>query len=162
MDKSNGADRSEKVHAQPKMKVLGQFMRDLSFENFAAQQERNVAEVPSIAFNVQISTKESGRDIFSVSVLLSIDAKSSKSGEPIFLLELDYGGRFLIENSSFDQLKPHLLIECPKLLFPYIRRLVEDLTGEGGFPPLKMDPIDFAEIYKRKQEQALSGPTADS
>ena len=156
MSKSNGADRAESVCPQPKMKVLGQFMRDLSFENFAAQEEKSISEVPSIAFNVQISTKESGRDIYSVSVLLNIDAKSSKNGEPIFLLELDYGGRFFIENSSFEKLRPHLLIECPKLLFPYIRRLVEDLTGEGGFPPLKMDPIDFAEIYRRKTDQATS------
>ncbi len=160
MNKSNGADPSASGNARPKVKVLNQCVRDLSFENFAAQNEKSISSVPNISFNVQISTRECGTNIYSVSVVLKVDAKSSNKEEPIFLLELDYGGRFLVENLSLGQLKPFLLIECPKLMFPYIRRLVEDLTSEGGFPPLKLDPIDFGELYSREIERAKSEATS--
>ena len=154
MNKSNGADLSSGPYIQPKVNIVAQHVRDLSFENFLAQEERNIVQAPDVKFSVEISSKEFKGNIYSVSVKLTIDAKTKKDGEPVFLLELDYEGRFLIENLGHDQLKSYLLVECPKLLFPYIRRLVDDLTSEGGFPPLKMNPIDFAEIFNRNSARA--------
>ena len=83
---------------------------------------------------------------------LHVDAKSG--GETGFVLELVYGGVFGLVNIPPDSLQALLLIECPRLLFPFARRIIADTTRDGGFPPLMLDPIDFVSLYRRRQQQA--------
>ena len=91
---------------------------------------------------------------FDVIVKLRVDSKSKNTNNVLFVLELDYGGVFQIENIPDEQLHPYLLIECPRMLFPFLRRIVSDVTRDGGFPPLNLENIDFLKLYR--QEIAVS------
>ena len=84
---------------------------------------------------------------------LRVDSKSKNTDNVLFVLELDYGGVFQIENIPDDQLHPYLLIECPRILFPFLRRIVSDITRDGGFPPLNLENIDFLKLYRQEIER---------
>ena len=84
---------------------------------------------------------------------LRVDSKSKNTDNVLFVLELDYGGVFQIENIPDDQLHPYLLIECPRMLFPFLRRIVSDITRDGGFPPLNLENIDFLKLYRQEIER---------
>ena len=151
--------------APPKMNILAQYVRDLSFENILAQKGVDGGLNPEIQVNVNIDAKKRTTDKqFDVIVKLRVDSKSKNTNNVLFVLELDYGGVFQIENIPDDQLHPYLLIECPRMLFPFLRRIVSDITRDGGFPPLNLENIDFLKLYRqeierRKQEdkKATSG-----
>lgn len=142
----------------PKMNILAQYVRDLSFENILAQKGVAGELNPEIQVNVNIDAKKRTTDKqFDVIVKLRVDSKSKNTNNVLFVLELDYGGVFQIENIPDDQLHPYLLIECPRMLFPFLRRIVSDITRDGGFPPLNLENIDFLKLYRqeiarRKQE----------
>ena len=142
----------------PKMNILAQYVRDLSFENILAQKGVDGELNPEIQVNVNIDAKKRTTDKqFDVIVKLRVDSKSKNTNNVLFVLELDYGGVFQIENIPDDQLHPYLLIECPRMLFPFLRRIVSDITRDGGFPPLNLENIDFLKLYRqeiarRKQE----------
>ncbi|MGV6849840.1 MAG: protein-export chaperone SecB [Marinibacterium sp.] len=156
-------------HQQPQvqMRVLAQFIRDLSFENAMAQKGGRAEGQPDI--NVQVNLDGKKRDAehqFEVAVKLTINAKDQKTGEPLFLMELDYGGVFHIEGIPDEQLHPFLMIECPRILFPFLRRIVSDVTRDGGYPPLNLDNIDFVSLYRaeiqRRQAAAQGGQPANT
>jgi preprotein translocase subunit SecB len=137
--------------AAPQMKVLGQFIRDLSFENIAAQKGMQGNAEPDI--NVQVGLDGKKRPVenqYDVSIKLTIEAKSKSDNAKIFVMELDYNGIFLVENVPENQLHPFLLIECPRMLFPFVRRIVSDITRDGGFPPLNLETIDFVSLYRNE------------
>ncbi|AML50863.1 MULTISPECIES: protein-export chaperone SecB [Falsihalocynthiibacter] len=148
----------------PAMQVLAQFIRDLSFENIVAQKGITSASQPDVQVQVNLDAKKRTVDKqFEVSMKLKITSNVKESGEPMFLMELDYGGIFHIDNVPEDQLHPFLLIECPRMLFPYVRRIVGDVTRDGGFPPLNLETIDFlalyrAELTRRAQAEAAASP----
>ena len=134
---------------QIKMQILAQFIKDLSFENAVAQKGVEGEVQPDIQVQVNLEAKKRGVDNqYEVITKFNITSKNKSGGEPLFLLELEYGGIFLIENVPEDQLHPFLLIECPRMLFPYIRRIVSDVTRDGGFPPLNLENIDFLALYR--------------
>ena len=134
---------------QIKMQILAQFIKDLSFENAVAQKGVEGEVQPDIQVQVNLDAKKRGVDNqYEVITKFNITSKNKSGGEPLFLLELEYGGIFLIENVPEDQLHPFLLIECPRMLFPYIRRIVSDVTRDGGFPPLNLENIDFLALYR--------------
>ena len=115
--------------APPKMNILAQYVRDLSFENILAQKGVDGELNPEIQVNVNIDAKKRTTDNqFDVIVKLRVDSKSKNTNNVLFVLELDYGGVFQIENIPDDQLHPYLLIECPRMLFPFLRRIVSDIT----------------------------------
>lgn len=162
MAEENGA-----VPPQPKMQILAQFIRDMSFENIAAQKGMGDGDnTPDIQVQVNLDAKKRSADNqYDVTTKLNVSAKTKGEGKPIFLLELDYTGVFHIENVPEDQLHPFLLIECPRMLFPFVRRIVSDVTRDGGYPPLNLETIDFLALYrneiaKRAQAQAEENPTA--
>ncbi len=106
---------------------------------------------PEIQVNVNIDAKKRTTDKqFDVIIKLRVDSKSSNTNNILFVLELDYGGIFQIENVPDDQLHPYLLIECPRMLFPFLRRIVSDVTRDGGFPPLNLENIDFLKLYRQE------------
>ena len=140
--------------APPKMNILAQYVRDLSFENILAQKGVDGGLNPEIQVNVNIDAKKRTTDKqFDVIVKLRVDSKSKNTNNVLFVLELDYGGVFQIENIPDDQLHPYLLIECPRMLFPFLRRIVSDITRDGGFPPLNLENIDFLKLYRQEVER---------
>ena len=140
--------------APPKMNILAQYVRDLSFENILAQKGVDGELNPEIQVNVNIDAKKrTTEQQFDVIVKLRVDSKSKNTNNVLFVLELDYGGVFQIENVPDDQLHPYLLIECPRMLFPFLRRIVSDITRDGGFPPLNLENIDFFKLYRQEIER---------
>ncbi|SLN24501.1 Protein-export protein SecB [Pseudoruegeria aquimaris] len=147
------AENGTKAPAQPepvKMQVLAQYIRDMSFENALAQRGVQGTPQPDVKVNVNLDAKKrSAENQYEVLTKFNIAAQNKEGGEALFLLELEYAGIFHVENVPEDQLHPYLLIECPRMLFPYIRRIVGDVTRDGGFPPLNLENIDFVAIYRQ-------------
>ena len=146
----NGAGAAQQA-AQVQMKILGQFIRDMSFENVMAQKGGTPDGQPDVSVQVNLDAKKrQPQDQYEVMVKLKIESKSKPSGEMLFVLEVDYVGIFNITNIPDDQLHPFLMIECPRMMFPFLRRIVSDVTQDGGFPPLGLDNIDFLQIYRNE------------
>ncbi len=136
---------------QVKMNVLAQYVRDMSFENILAQKGSNGQVQPDVQVQVNLDAKKRPQDHqFEIVMKLKVDSKSKEGAEQLFLLELEYAGVFHIENVPEEQLHPFLLIECPRMLFPFVRRIVSDVTRDGGFPPLNLETIDFVALYRNE------------
>lgn len=134
-----------------KMQVLAQYIRDLSFENALAQRGIQGEVVPELQVQVNLDARKRTADHqYEVVLKFRVTSKNKTGGETLFLLELDYGGVFHIENVPEAQLHPFLLIECPRLLFPFVRRIVSDITRDGGFPSVNLEVVDFLAIYKQE------------
>ncbi len=148
----------------PKMQILGQFVRDMSFENIAAQKSVNAQVQPDIQVQVALDArKREAEDQYDVIMKLKIESKTKdETPQSIFLMELEYGGIFRVENVTNDQLHPFLLIECPRMLFPFVRRIVSDVTRDGGYPPLNLDTIDFLALYRQQLAQRAATRKADA
>lgn len=135
-----------------RMQVLGQFVRDLSFENAVAQKGVQLGEVsPEIQVQVSLDARRRQADHqFEVICKYKVTARNKADQAVLFLCELDYGGIFHIEGVPDEQLHPFLMIECPRMLFPFVRRIVSDMTRDGGFAAFNMDPIDFVALYRQE------------
>jgi len=134
-------------------RVLGQYIKDLSFENpNVGKLVQEPGDNPNLQLEVNVNAKTVGKDVYESAIEFKASA-TNKAGV-IYDLELVYAGLFKIENAPPQALEPFLLINCPLLLFPFLRRLAADLTREGGFPPLLLDPIDFGSLYVRRKQQA--------
>lgn len=142
----------------PKFQVLAQYVRDMSFENIAVQKQVSATGQPDIQVKVGMDARKRNDTQYEVLVKLNIESRT-KEDEPktIFLMELDYGGMFHIENVPENQMHPFLMIECPRMLFPFIRRVVSDVTRDGGFPPLNLENIDFLSIYRNELARRAEG-----
>ena len=136
---------------QVKMNTLSQFVRDLSFENVLAQRGTGGEVQPDVSVAVNLDAKKrSVEHQYEVSVKLKITSKDKGADEPLFIMEMDYVGVFHIEGVPEDQIHPFLLIECPRMIFPFIRRIVSDVTRDGGFPALNLENIDFMQLYRNE------------
>ncbi|KPA19844.1 Protein-export protein SecB [Shimia sp. SK013] len=136
---------------QIKMNVLTQFVRDMSFENILAQKGASGNAQPDVQVQVNLDAKKRTADHqYEVAIKLNITSKNKEDDSEMFILELDYAGVFHVEGVPEDQLHPFLLIECPRILFPFVRRIVSDVTRDGGFPPLNLDNIDFVALYRQE------------
>ncbi|WP_283176752.1 protein-export chaperone SecB [Gemmobacter sp. 24YEA27] len=137
---------------QVRMQVLAQYIRDMSFENVVVQKGLAGVEVqPDVQVAVSLDArKRSVENQYDVITKFKVTSKNKTNAETLFLLELEYGGTFLIDGVPEDQLHPFLLIECPRLLFPFVRRIISDVTRDGGFPPLNIDNVDFLALYRQE------------
>jgi preprotein translocase subunit SecB len=155
----------QKQAIQPNTKVLAQFIRDLSFENILAQKGLDTNTPPDIKVKVNLDAKKrKSQNQYEVLIKLSVvsSAKTENSSESenskLFILEIEYGGIFEVTGVPEDQIHPYLMIECPRILFPYLRRIVGDVTRDGGFPPLNLEQINFLALYQneiaRRQAEA--------
>ena len=158
----------QKQAIQPNTKVLAQFIRDLSFENILAQKGLDSDTPPDIKVKVNLDAKKrKPEDQYEVLIKLSvISSTKTEATEPsddnenseLFILEIEYGGIFEVTGVPEDQIHPYLMIECPRILFPYLRRIVGDVTRDGGFPPLNLEQINFLALYQneiaRRQAEA--------
>ncbi len=157
------ANGGQELPVQPRVQILTQYIRDLSFENIAAQNGSNLQGQTAFDIQVNLDAKKLEGDTYEVINKLTITAKAEEA--QIFILEIDFAGRFNITNVPDDQIHPFLMIECPRILFPYLRRVVGDITRDGGYPPLNLDNIDYVALYRneitrRAQEQAKNQPVS--
>ena len=148
---TNGAADAAQA-PQIKMNVLAQFIRDMSFET-----------QPDVQVQVNLDARKRTPDHqFEVVMKLKVDSKAKDSGDQLFLMELEYGGVFHIENVPDEQIHPFLLIECPRMLFPFVRRIVSDVTRDGGFPPLNLENIDFVQLYRQELQRRAAAQQAQA
>uniref|UniRef100_A0A2A3JXC8 Protein-export protein SecB n=1 Tax=Alloyangia mangrovi TaxID=1779329 RepID=A0A2A3JXC8_9RHOB len=160
----NGAADAQQSPAAVKMNVLAQFVRDMSFENILAQKGVTGEVQPDVQVQVNLDAKKrSAENQYEVVLKLKVESKSKATGDMLFLLELDYAGVFNIEGVPAEQLHPFLLIECPRMLFPFVRRIVSDVTRDGGFPPLNLETIDFVALYRNEiaRRQQATAPAGE-
>ena len=143
----NGAAPAQPV--QVNSRVLAQYIRDMSFENILAQKGVSGDAQPEIQVQVNLDARKRTADNqYEVITKLNITSKTKEKGEPLFVLEIEYAGVFLVEGVPEAQMHPYLLIECPRITFPFLRRIVSDVTRDGGFPPLNLETIDFLSLYR--------------
>jgi preprotein translocase subunit SecB len=132
-----------------------QFTKDLSFEVPGAPGiYATLREQPRVdlALDVQARPIQEGENVFEVSLMIRADAKSGET--PCFIAELTYCGIFTL-NVPQEHLEPVLLVECPRLLFPFARNILADVTREGGFPPVMLNPIDFVQLWQNRRAQPV-------
>lgn len=159
------ADTAQPAQPQVRMQVLAQFIRDMSFENMVAKKGISGADVqPDIQVAVSLDARKRPVDHqYDVVSKYRCTSKNKANGETLFLLEVEYGAIFHVEGVPEEQLHPFLLIECPRLVFPFVRRIISDVTRDGGFPPLNIDTVDFVALYRQelaRRAQAAQAPTS--
>ena len=159
---TNGSsDQANEDTATGEFRVLGQYIKDLSFENPKAPMSlQNMDDKPSLNVEVNVNARKLGDDTYESTI--DFKAKATSGDEVIYNLETIYSGVFRLAGLPENMLQPMLLINCPSILFPFLRRLIADLTREGGYPPLLLDPIDFAGLYTNRMEQAETEDEATS
>ncbi len=143
---------------QARFALEAQYIKDLSFENpHAPASLVAAAQRPNINVNVEVQARPMQSDRYEVSLRITANTKGEE--DVIFILDLTYCGVFTITDTPPDLLQQLLLIECPRMLFPFARRVVADATRDGGFPPLMLNPIDFVSMYRQKAEQTKNATT---
>ena len=143
----------------PGIRVLAQFIRDLSFENPHAPDSLNIgAASPQMDVGVEMNARARPDNLFEVD--LKLTASAQREGSAVFHCELLYGGLFQIAGVTESEMELVLMTECPRFLFPFARHIVSELSSQGGFPPFMLDPIDFMGIYlaQKAQGQVIGGP----
>ena len=156
---TNGNGTPPEASAPPQLNVLAQYTKDLSFENpnapssLAPQQQQ-----PSI--NIQINVSVNNIAEHEYEVTLSIEGKAENAGKLMFSFELAYAGVFRILNVPQENLHPLVMIECPRLLFPFAREIIATSVRDGGFPPLMLDPVDFVGLYRQNMERQAAAQAA--
>ena len=137
--------------AAPGMHILGQYIKDLSFENPNAPRCLQQGEQPKLDINVNVGAQQLGEGQFEVT--LTLNAKAQRPDITMFNVELVYAGLFRITGVPNEHMHPFVMIECPRMIFPFARNILAEATRNGGFPPLLLDPIDFAQLYRQNMAQ---------
>ena len=144
----------------PQLRVLAQYVKDLSFENPGAPDTLRPGQpAPGIDLSIDVQARTISEDTYEV--VLSITANAARDDKSVvFIMELSFAGLFQLSGVNEQDREPFLLIECPRLIFPYARRILSDTTRDGNFPPLMLDPVDFAGLYRQqlaKRQAAAQG-----
>ena len=157
---TNGNGAPPGAGTPPQLNVLAQYTKDLSFENPNAPSSLTPHPTPP-QINIQINVNANNIAENDYEVAVSIEGKAENSGKVMFSFELVYAGVFRIVNVPKENLHPLVMIECPRLLFPFAREIIATTVQDGGFPPLMLDPVDFVGLYrqnmKRQATQSTSG-----
>lgn len=133
----------------PQLNVLAQYIKDLSFENPNAPRSlMPQSEQPAINIQINVNANPLSDTDYQVDIVIEGDAKTKDL--VLFKFELVYGGIFKLTNMPQDAIHPVVLIECPRLIFPFARQILANTTRDGGFPPLYLDPVDFAQLYRQR------------
>jgi preprotein translocase subunit SecB len=140
---------------QPQLSVLGQYIKDFSFENPNAPRSLAPGQTqPAINIQINVAVGQLAETDYEVS--LKLEGKADMAGTVLFAFDLMFAGLFRIQNVPQDTLQPILMIECPRLLFPFAREIVANAVRNGGFPPLLLDPVDFVSLYQQRAGQTQS------
>ena len=162
MSITNGGPAASDPQAQqgnPALSVLGQYVKDFSFENPNAPRSLAPSQTQP-AINIQINVGVSQLALTDYEVTLKLEGKAERTGTVLFAFELTFAGMFRIQNVPPEHLQPVLLIECPRLLFPFAREIVASAVRNGGFAPLLLDPVDFVSLYQQRMAQGGAQPSA--
>jgi preprotein translocase subunit SecB len=156
----NGAAAGGGAITGPALNALGQYTKDFSFENPNAPASLGPQQnAPSINIQVNVNAKQLAETDFEIE--LKLDGGAGEGAGTLFKFDLTYCGIFRAINIPQEQMAPVIMIECPRLLFPFARQIIADAVRNGGFPPLYIDPIDFGALYQqRMQQQAGAAPVA--
>jgi preprotein translocase subunit SecB len=151
---NGGTTPSQDMEPQmPVVQIISQYIKDLSFENPSLGVN---VQRPQIDFTVDLQARRM-QENGPYEVVIKMRVTAQQEEKTIFLLEIAYGGIFILDKIPEEMLQPMLLIECPRLLFPFMRRIVSDLVSDGGLPPLMIEPIDFAALYRSKMLEGAGG-----
>lgn len=155
----NGADPQQPTLGDnlPQVGVVAQYVKDLSFENPNAPAVYQWQSQPQMDVQFNIGASQVGQDVHEVSLKIDITAKATEG--TAFKIELVYAGLFALRNIPTEQMQPFMLAEAPRILFPFARRIIADATLDAGFPPLLLDPIDFAGLYMQRAAQQQAEET---
>jgi len=140
------------TNSGPVIRVLSQYIKDLSFENPGA----SIQAQPNIELGIDVGAGPQADKPNVFEVILKLRARAGTKETTLFLLEMEYAGQFHVEGLSQPNLEAVLLIECPRILFPFARRIIADISSEGGFPPLRIDPVDFQALYAAQKQRAAA------
>ena len=154
---SSGGDET-KPNPQPNLQIVGQYIKDLSFENPAAPQ--GIQGSPSMDMGVDLQARPVAPDHYEV--VFHMRVKASSEDKVLFMLELAYGALVKLTNMPEEAVQQVLLIQAPILMFPFARRIIADVVRDGGLPPLIIEPIDFVSLYQAKMAQVAAQPPAGS
>ena len=148
MSTTNGGPQPQQM-AMPQLAVLAQYVKDLSFENpHAPRSLTPTSQQPTI--NIQVNVEAAPMSETDFEVTLRLEGKAESQGLVLYNFELVFCGVFRVSNVPADSLQPFVMIECPRLLFPFAREIVATAVRNGGFPPLFIDPIDFASLFQKR------------
>ncbi len=155
------ADEPSAQDTQPSLSLIGQYIRDLSFESPGAPGSIMLGSGnPTFSVGISVGVNKQADEVFAVEITLN--AKADRDNAVLFAVELVYGGVFRIRNVPDAQLTQVLMIECPRLIFPFARQVLASVTQQGGFPPLMMEPVDFAQVYMQNVAQAQARQPANA
>jgi preprotein translocase subunit SecB len=149
MTTTNGGPTEEQ---QPQLSVVAQYIKDFSFENPNAPRSLTGGKEPP-QISIQINVNANPLSETDIEVVLNLQGKAEAAGSLLFSFELEFGGVFRIRNVPQESLNALVLIECPRLLFPFAREIIATSVRNGGFPPLLLDPVDFVSLYRQKMAQ---------
>ncbi|HWV97749.1 MAG TPA: protein-export chaperone SecB [Xanthobacteraceae bacterium] len=149
---ANGNGNPPEAAPPPQLNVLAQYTKDLSFENPNAPKSLGPQQQPP-SINIQINVGANNIAENEYEVVLSIEGKAENQGTVMFNFELAYAGVFRVLNVPPENLHPLIMIECPRLLFPFAREIIATAVRDGGFPPLMLDPVDFVGLYRQNMER---------
>ena len=153
------AGTADAQQSAPTFNLVGQYIRDMSFENPGAPASVMLGGAsPTFNVGINVGVKKQADEIYAVEITLN--AKAEREKNVLFNVELIYGGVFRIKNVPENQLAPLLLVECPRLIFPFARQVLATITQQGGFPPLMMEPVDFNAIYLQNLKALQGGQGA--
>jgi preprotein translocase subunit SecB len=159
-DKDNGASAGGTAQPNRALIINAQYIKDLSFENPRAPHSLLQPQPPELKVNVDVRAGALGGDRYEV--VLVIHARATAQNETLFVIELAYGAAVTLSNVSSEHAPEALLVETPRLLFPFARAIVADATRDGGFPPVFLQPINFAELLKRQSAAQAQVPVANA
>ncbi|MBF0191910.1 MAG: protein-export chaperone SecB [Magnetococcales bacterium] len=155
------ADETSPPPGQPAFHVEKLYLKDLSFESPNTPEMFREAGEPQMEFQLETNAVQKGPEHFEA--ILHVTVKVHLKDNVLFLVDVTYGGLFLLRNIPREHIAPTLGIECPNILFPYVRHLVADLVTEGGFKPVVLDPINFVALYQQQlQQQARQQAAAEA
>lgn len=141
------------------LRVMTQYVKDLSFESPGAPGSLATSTPPQVEASVDVAARRLSDKEFECE--LRVKARATRGEVTVFIVELVYGGLFQIEQAPPELLQPVLLIECPRLLFPFARRVIADVTRDGGVIPLLLDPLDFTSLYRQQMAERAQTQAGD-
>ena len=145
---------------EPMLSVLAQYTRDMSFENPNAPDSlKSGQQPPEVNIDLRIGRQVSENNTIEISIL--VKAHAVRDGKTVFIAELDYAGLFAIQNIGMEQMQPLMMIECPRILFPYARKILADMTQDGGHLPIMLDMPDFASMYREEMMRRAEGQSVN-
>jgi preprotein translocase subunit SecB len=160
---TNGGEQGAPAQPQtqevtPQLSVLAQYIKDFSFENPNAPRSLQPSQAPSISIQINVDVKSLSDTDYEVG--LKIEGKGDAGGVVLFAFDLVFAGVFRVQNVPKENIHPLVMIECPRLLFPYAREIISSAVRNGGFPPLLIDPVDFVGLYRQKLAETQGQPAA--